>query len=355
MPEQISHIPDDFNSENEQALCLIMAGGNGTRLRPLTDHCPKPAIQLGDSNHLIDPAIVASSLVATEIIVASRNDTTIAGHLHDMQVNYRQAKEQGLRGSGYVVFENKDALEADGAESIIIIPADYLHDIDFNTVLAHHRQSGADLTLLSKIVSAEFAIDREVLHIIDGNIKGFSKKGYGEVAEMNPEISTGIYVFQKNALLAALHDLEKHYPDFCDIGYDLLPQFFAHKNARNFTVTGFWDDMGTVDRYYSNNMLLLDNTVAPTRYLSLHPETLCNSLSLIAPSAEVHESAIVENSIIGSGVTIAEGCSIKNSILMAGSILLSGAGLDLSIVSENQRVHAIHESTLTDSGISLIS
>jgi glucose-1-phosphate adenylyltransferase len=343
-------------------VAVILGGGQGTRLLPLTSYRAKPAVPLGGKYRLID--IPISNCLNSEInqIYVLTQFQSVSLHRH-IRGAYRfdnfsggfvellaaqQTMEQSdgehwYQGTADAVRKNLRYLVQDGIDYVLILSGDQLYRMDFREMLATHRSSGADVTIAAKVVDRSAAGSLGIMRIDHtGRVLGFLEKPKTEeelkTVAMDPQwlkdrglagggdcvASMGIYLFDRDTLVSALE--KTSYPDF---GKEVFPALTRSRHVQLHIFEGYWEDIGTIRSFYEANLQLaspdppfsLASATAPiyTRPRSL-PPTRCEGAtirhSLVADGCVIGEGSRIENSVIGLRCHVGRHVAIRNSVIM---------------------------------------
>jgi glucose-1-phosphate adenylyltransferase len=379
----------------QRTLAIIMGGGAGTRLFPLTKDRAKPAVPLGGKYRLVDIPISNCLNSGLRSIYVLTQFNTMSLHRH-IQASYKfdnfsrsfidllaaqQTPEgaQWYQGTADAVRQNMRYFLERPFNYYLILSGDQLYRMDFRVLLHQHIQSGADITLATKPVQreqvSEFGIVRSG---VDRRITRFVEKPKDETvlhemkmsrellthADSNPDeelfqASMGIYIFNRDVLIKCLEN------QLVDFGKDVIPQSIKDQHVSAFIFNGYWEDIGTVRAFYEANLDLTDlipeysffDTEAP---IYTHPRFLpgskVNGATLrqaIISDGCIISDAHLERSVIGIRSIIQSGATIRNSIVMgadyfeqdrreyAGRIPI-GIGrncvIDRAIIDKNARI-----------------
>jgi mannose-1-phosphate guanylyltransferase/phosphomannomutase len=304
---------------------VIMAGGEGTRLRPLTSNAPKPMLPLADRpmmEHIVsllrlhgfDEIVVTVAFLANQI-------KTYFGDGSEFGVTMRYADEPVPLGTAGSVGNARALLD----EQFLVISGDVLTDIDLSKVLAFHREKRAVATIGLATVEnpLEFGI---VITRDDGSIERFLEKPtWGQV--FSDTINTGIYV------------LEPEIFDFIpegrsvDFSSEVFPALLAAKKPLfGAVVEGYWEDVGTLEAYLSAHKDILDGKVSVNV-----PGFLVNDGVWLGEGAEISPDAVVTGPcVIGPGCKIEAGCRVgEYSVLGSNVRLLNEAHVERSVLHDN--------------------
>ena len=340
---------------------MILAGGEGTRLHPLTLSRCKPAVSFGGTYRLIDiPISNALNARLGHIFILSQY---MANSLHQhITETYRLDPYQGAliemlspeekagekvwyEGTADAVRKNlKHLLEFD-IEYFVILSGDQLYNMDLHDLISFAKQADADLTIATLPVCQTDAT-RMGLMQIDKNhrITDFVEKPTDEAILKKFELkekllenndpcylgSMGIYVFKRQTLI----DLLTEY-DGTDFGKHLIPEQIKKGNTFAYFYRGYWEDIGTIASYYEANLALTTQSLALDLYdetnpIYAHPEHL--------PSPVI-ENTRIKDSIIGQG-SVVEAEEISHSLIGLRASIGSGTVIRDSIVIGNQFYNA---------------
>ncbi|HYJ48194.1 MAG TPA: glucose-1-phosphate adenylyltransferase [Pyrinomonadaceae bacterium] len=344
---------------NRNLLAVILGGGAGSRLFPLTEQRSKPAVPLGGKYRLVD--IPISNCINSDIIkifvLTQYNSASLNRHIartyrfsqfSDGFVEILAAEQtpespQWFQGTADAVRQVLPHIRDWGIDTLLILSGDHLYSMDYRLFLKRHFETDADVTV-SVIPCAQAAAEEFGLLKTDseGRIVEFKEKPKGEALEsMRVETtsfglsaeeaaarpflaSMGIYVF-KYDLLEQL--LEKD-PAANDFGRNIIPAAIDCCNVQAFLFDGYWEDIGTISAFYDANIDLtspmpkfnLFNADAPvftrSRYLPPSKVQNCEIRNSIISEGCIINSASVTRSIVGLRCRIEAGAQIESSILM---------------------------------------
>ncbi len=332
--------------ELDHTLALILAGGAGSRLHPLTAERAKPAVPFGGKYRIIDFALsnCLHSGIRRVLVVTQYKSHSLQKHLRDGWSIYNPelgefitpVPPQMRRGGGWyagtadAVFQNLYLLERSTDEEVLILSGDHIYRMDYAEMIRFHRQHEAPVTIACMEVPTEEARGFGVI-TVDGQerVTAFTEKPEDAVAlEAAPGrclASMGIYMFNKADLIARLHADHIQADSTHDFGHDILPgllsdsEVYAHRFdgcVGRVSPDRYWRDVGTLDAYYEASMALLE----PVPPLDLYQEDWIirtyqgqNPPARTVPGESVHEGVLV-NSILAGGVVICGG-GVDHSIL----------------------------------------
>jgi len=333
----------------DKTLAIILAGGAGSRLHPLTDDRAKPAVPFGGKYRIIDFTLAncLHSGIRRVLVLTQYKSHSLQKHLRDGWSIFNpelgeyitpvppQMRVDGewYTGTANAIYQNLYMIERSEADWVLILSGDHIYRMDYAEMVKAHIERQADVTIAAMEVALDEACSFAVMAVdSDSRIVAFEEKPERPLASANNAeralVSMGIYVFSKHLLLAELrrdHDKAESNHDF---GGDILPSLVASGNAFAYRFGGergrvspdrYWRDVGTIDDYYEANMSLLD----PVPPLDLYQKdwTIRTYQGQTPPArtvpGESGNEGVFVNSIISGGAVIAGG-GVNHSILFSG-------------------------------------
>ena len=333
----------------QNTLTIILAGGVGSRLHPLTAERAKPAVPFGGKYRIIDFTLAncLHSDMRSVLVLTQYKSHSLHKHLRDgwsifnpelgeyittVPPQMRKGHEW-YAGTADAIYQNQFLLQRSHADNVLILSGDHIYRMDYAAMLAYHRQTGADVTIACMKVPRTEAGSFGIMEVDDSmHITAFEEKP-DEPRPMPDDAdhclaSMGIYIFSMDLLKEALeadHAIEESGHDF---GHDILPRLlnthrvYAYrfgKTTGRVTPDNYWRDVGTIDSYYEANMDLLEPVPALNLYQDNWPIRTYQSQpppARTVPGASGSEGVSI-NSIIAGGTVIAGG-SVQHSILFPG-------------------------------------
>ncbi|MBN2471532.1 MAG: glucose-1-phosphate adenylyltransferase [Anaerolineae bacterium] len=309
----------------KSVLGLILGGGRGTRLYPLTQKRSKPAVPIAGKYRLIDIPISNCLNAGIDKIAILTQFRSASLHRHITQTYQRDiftdgwveilAAEQTLDNSDWYQ-GTADAVRQQWVEIthartkyVLVLAGDHLYRMDYSKFVEYHIETGADITLAVQPVSARDASGFGILKRgEDGQIQSFTEKPKGAALNgweslPDPEkpylASMGIYVFSTE-MLGELLDMPGD-----DFGNDIIPGAIGNRKVMGFVYDGYWADIGTIRRFYEVNLEL----VAPDRRFDFSdPDHPIYTHPRFLPPSEIRASTL-------DRVLVADGCQILNSTI----------------------------------------
>lgn len=352
----------------QECVAMLLAGGQGSRLGALTKKIAKPAVAFGGKYRIIDFSLsnctnsdIHTVGVLTQYKPLLLNSYIGTGAAWDLDDAYggvfvlppyaTESGGQWYEGTADAIYQNMDFIDNFDPEYVLIISGDHLYKMDYSLMLDHHKKSGADLTISVMEVAWEDASRFGILTADEtGKISKFSEK------PKNPDsnlASMGIYIFSWPVLKDALQRDSLRPESDHDFGKNVIPMLLEEgKNLYAYTFNGYWQDVGTIDSYYSTNMELLDPN---SQFNIFEKDMRIFSNSNIYPPHYIGPEAVVENALICNGsivcgqvknsilsfdVVIEEGTCVTDSILLPGARIQKNAKIHRSIIGEKSTVTA---------------
>ena len=333
----------------DTTLAIILAGGAGSRLHPLTDDRAKPAVPFGGKYRIIDFTLAncLHSGIRRVLVLTQYKSHSLQKHLRDGWSIFNpelgeyitpvppQMRVDGewYKGTANAIYQNLYMIERSEADWVLILSGDHIYRMDYAEMVKAHIQRQADVTIATMEVELDEARSFGVMSVDgDSRIMTFEEKPeQPEPLADNAEralVSMGVYVFSKQMLLDELRRDHDESDSSHDFGGDILPSLVASGNAFAYRFGGqrgrvspdrYWRDVGTIDDYYEANMSLLD----PVPPLDLYQQdwTIRTYQGQTPPArtvpGESGNEGVFVNSIISGGAVIAGG-GVNHSILFSG-------------------------------------
>jgi glucose-1-phosphate adenylyltransferase len=351
-------------------LGIVLAGGKGTRLYPLTKERAKPAVPFGGKYRIID--FVLSNLINSGIhsiyVLTQFKSQSLLQHLADgwqfggllkdhfiipVPAQMRSPGETWYKGTADAIYQNANLIEQSDPALVAIFSADHIYRMNISSMIAFHEQKRAEVTVAAIPVERRFSADFGVLETArDGHIIGFhEKRADSPPLPGDPDrvyASMGNYIFSTRTLLRELHADAAREDSSHDFGRDVLPRLvnrvdmFAYDFQTNqipgerVNATAYWRDVGTLDAYYEAHMDL--RAVSPELNL-YNREWPLRTASYADPPAkftfddEGRRGQAID-SVVSGGCILAGG-TVRNSVLGRHVRVHTGAVVEDSVILDN--------------------
>ncbi|QIZ70788.1 glucose-1-phosphate adenylyltransferase [Oxynema aestuarii] len=344
----------------KRVLAIILGGGAGTRLYPLTKMRAKPAVPLAGKYRLID--IPVSNCINSDIlkiyVLTQFNSASLNRHLARAYsfagftegfVEVLAAQQTAdnptswFQGTADAVRKYLWLFEEWDIDHYLILSGDHLYRMDYREFINRHEETGADITLSVLPIDEKRASDFGLMKIDDtGRVVDFSEKPKGDAlkqmavdtttlglseqeAKQNPYIaSMGIYVFNKEVMNTLLREA----PDRTDFGKEIIPASAKDYNVQAYLFKGYWEDIGTIQAFYEANLALTKQPQPPFSFYD--EEAPIYTRSRFLPPTKLLDTQVTE-SIIGEGCIIKE-CRIDRSVLGIRSRVEAGCTIEDALV-----------------------
>lgn len=342
-------------------ISLVLGGGRGTRLYPLTKYRSKPAVPLAGKYRLIDIPLSNCLNSGLNHIYVLTQFLSVSLHRHIRQT-YRfdnfsggfvellaaqQTMDGGTdwyQGTADAVRKNLRYIQQRGIRYVLILSGDQLYRMDYRKMIETHEQAGADVSIATLPVSRESASGVGIMRAdSSGRVIGFVEKPQTdaelETVALQPDwleqqgiesrgrdclANMGIYLFNRDLLVDILQQTDSE-----DFGRQVFPQSIDDHKVQIHLFDDYWEDIGTIKAFFDANLGIVNekpsfdlcDSTAPvySRPRFLPPTRLDGGSirrSLIADGCQIGKGSVIENSIIGLRCVIGPNVTIRNSILM---------------------------------------
>jgi glucose-1-phosphate adenylyltransferase len=352
--------------DTRNAIGVILGGGRGTRLSPLTLYRSKPAVPIGGKYRLIDIPIsnclhshINKIFVLTQFNSASlhrhisttyRFDNFTDGSVEILAAEQTQDSSSWFQGTADAVRQQLRHILSKKADQILILSGDHLYRMDYRQFLISHWARNADVSIAVKPVTRKEAPELGILKVnYDRRIIDFCEKPQtdAELDELrldkspsdNPEevylASMGIYLFEPQVLVSLLMGDDRD-----DFGKHIIPAAISKLGVYAHPFDGYWEDIGTIRSFYDTNLALTDlkpvfnfyqhNAPIYTHARNLAPALVEGCLvreAIISEGARVR-GELVERSIIGVRSMIGTGAKVRNTVMMGADFYEEEADLE---------------------------
>ena len=404
---------------NKKVLAIVLAGGEGNRLMPLTADRAKPGVPFAGSYRLIDFAL--SNLVNSrylQIVVLTqykshsldrhisetwRMSTQLGNYVASVPAQQRVGKSWFL-GSANAIYQSLNLIHDANPDIVVVVGADHVYRMDFAQMVEQHVASGAKATVAAVRQPLSMADQFGVIEVDQNDpqkIAAFVEKPSstpGLAADPTQFLaSMGNYVFDADALVEALHVDAERLDTKHDMGGDIIPYFVNQGEAGvyDFTLNDipgsterdrtYWRDVGTIDSFYDAHMDLISplpvfnlynsewpiytrqSISPPAKFVRGDNNTVGTALDSIVASGVVISGGIVEGSVLSNDVYVGTASRVVDSVLMDKVQIGEGAVVNRAIIDKNVKVPAgaaigldperdrARGFKVTDSGITVLS
>ncbi|MET1064441.1 MAG: glucose-1-phosphate adenylyltransferase [Arthrobacter sp.] len=404
---------------NSKVLAIVLAGGEGNRLMPLTADRAKPGVPFAGGYRLIDYAL--SNLVNSrylQIVVLTqykshsldrhisetwRMSTQLGNYIASVPAQQRVGKSWFL-GSANAIYQSLNLIQDADPGIVVVVGADHVYRMDFSQMVDQHKTSGAKATVAAVRQPLAMADQFGVIEVDPGNpgkIAAFVEKPSttpGLAADPTQFLaSMGNYVFDADALVEALHIDAERLDTKHDMGGDIIPYFVDKGEAGVYDFTlneipgsterdrNYWRDVGTIDSFYEAHMDLISpvpvfnlynsewpiytrqSISPPAKFVRGEYNTVGTALDSIVASGTVISGGIVEGSVLSNDVYVGTSGRVLDSVLMDKVAIGEGAVVKRAIIDKNVKVppgaaigldHDLDRARgfkVTDSGITVLS
>ncbi|MGH9523668.1 MAG: glucose-1-phosphate adenylyltransferase, partial [Terriglobales bacterium] len=397
----------------KDTLGVLLAGGAGERLYPLTRDRAKPAVTFGGIYRIID--VTLSNCINSDLrkvyILTQYKALSLNRHIREgwnivardlgefveILPPMKRVSDNWYLGTADAVYQNIYSIGSEQPRYVIILSGDHIYKMNYERMLQQHRDSGADVTLGTILIEPEETYRFGVVEVgRDGRITGFEEKPQKTKlrSPYNPEMvdgSMGVYLFNTDVLIPVLlKDAED--PDSShDFGHDILPKMVDEYKIYSFNFIDenrkealYWRDVGTLDAYYEANMDLISvapvfnlydeqwpirtfqRQYPPAKFVFSDPNRMGSAFdsmvsqgcivsggtvrnSILSPDVRVNSYCDVEASIIFSHVNVGRHCRIRRAIIDRDVHIPEGSIIGYDIEADRQRYF------VTDSGITVVT
>jgi mannose-1-phosphate guanylyltransferase len=336
---------------------MLLCAGLGTRLRPLTDRVPKPAVPVcGVPLVRWNLALLAGAGVSRAVVnvhhLPDAMAAAAAGAARALGIALEVSREPVIAGTGGALREARRALE--GAETILVVNGDVLFDVDLRAAVAAHRGSGALATMLLLPMpegGRYAAVETDAAGAVRRIAGAFGPGGDG----LSPWHFSGVHV-----LSPALLDAVPSEPFECDVNRHVYPPLMASGAVRGRVVSGYWNDLGTPGRYVRANADVLSGAVPLGRFAGADPFGALREIAdrvfvapstrwepgvrVIAPALVAEGAAVARDAevgpgaVVGAGCTVGAGARVRRAVVWDGTAIAPGERVEDAVAAGADRV-----------------
>lgn len=339
---------------SRKVLSVILGGGAGTRLQPLTSNRSKPAVPIAGKYRLVDIPIsnCLNSGITRMFVLTMFNSASLNRHIKNTYhfsafssafVDILAAEQTPdnptwFQGTADAVRQGLRHIEPFDSEYVLILSGDQLYQIDFQDMIKAHETAGADMTVATIPVTGKEASEFGICKITDGMITSFVEKPKSGLDDWRSDTgdemrskgkeylaSMGIYVFNRELLFDLL---QNEFANATDFGKEIIPQSIGKYKVASYQYEGYWEDIGNIPAFFHANIgltkdipefNLFDNTRAIyTRARMLPPAKVSGTQidrSILADGSIVHAKRL-ENAVIGIRSRVEHESTVINTYMM---------------------------------------
>lgn len=368
-------------------LAMILAGGQGSRLGPLTKNLAKPAVPFGGKYRIIDFVLsnCANSGIRKVAVLTQYQPLILNEHIGNgspWDLNSRDSgvtilqpfasatEEKWFKGTAHAIYQNIPYIESMDAEYVLILSGDHVYKMNYEKMLKYHKEKNAALTIAVIEVPWDEASRFGIMNCDSSmRITEFAEKP----AEPKSNLaSMGIYIFSFDALIKYLTMKDENGDGMIDFGQDIIPKMIdSRETVIAYPFRGYWKDVGTIQSLWESNMDLIDrnseldiqdqswriysvNHTMPPQYIT-NEAVIRNSLivegcivrgevnhSVLSMGVKIGNGSVVTDSVIMSNTIIGDNCVIRKAMIGENVIVADGQvigdGVEISVVAESSVV-----------------
>lgn len=351
-----------------KCLAMILAGGQGSRLKALTKNVAKPAVPFGGKYRIIDFPLsncansgIDTVGVATQYRPLELHTYLGTGNAWDLDkrdggvfILPPYAREKGAdwyKGTADAIYQNLNFIDTVDPDYVLILSGDHIYTMDYAKMLAAHKERNADATIGVFEVPWDEAPRFGIMNTdtSDDRIIEFEEKPAQPKSNL---ASMGIYIFSRDLLDKYLKEDAEEEGSEHDFGKNIIPKMLKdNRRMYSYAFEGYWKDVGTIESLWQANMDFLEDE--PPFELSSDWRIYSSNPSLppqyIGPDAKVSRSMInegsmilgeVEHSMLSSGVKVGKNAKVTNSVILPFAVIEDGAVVDHAIVAQHSVIKA---------------
>jgi glucose-1-phosphate adenylyltransferase len=367
----------------DKTICIILAGGVGSRLNPLTAERAKPAVPFGGRYRIIDFTLsnCLHSGLRQILVLTQYKSHSLQKHLRDGWSVYNpelgeyitpvppqmRTGDSWYTGTADAIHQNLYLLERSGAEWVLILAGDHIYRMDYAAMLHYHRETGTDSTVACLTVGLGEAKSFGVMTVDTGGcVTSFHEKPQRPVGipddSSHTLASMGVYVFSLKLLVELLRQDHNNTGSSHDFGKDIFPSIIGSHRVMAYRFGGtsgrvtadrYWRDVGTIDAYYDANMDLLqpvppidlyqgdwpirtyEGQHPPARSVAGRSGRQAEILNCMLASGTLIVGATLRHSILFPSVRVEQGAVVENSLLFEAVTVGEDAHLQRCIVDKH--------------------
>ncbi|PKK40266.1 Glucose-1-phosphate adenylyltransferase [Clostridiaceae bacterium JG1575] len=347
---------------NDLMLTMILAGGQGSRLGPLTKNLAKPAVPFGGKYRIIDFVLsnCTNSGLRKVAVLTQYQPLVLNRHLGNGAAWDLSTKDSGLtilqpfasateekwfKGTAHAIYQNIPFMDSMDPDYVLILSGDHIYKMEYQKMLASHKINGAALTIAVIEVPWEEAPRFGIMNADEtGRIVEFEEKPQNPKSNL---ASMGVYIFSYEVLKRYLSLPDRNGDSMLDFGHDVIPRLIEDQApVYAYRFDGYWKDVGTLESLWEAHMDLLDPT-SPLRLddpaWRIYSVNHTRPPQYITKDAKITNSLVVEgcivrgevdHSVLSMGVQIGRGSVIRDSVIMADATIGEGCVINKALIGE---------------------
>jgi glucose-1-phosphate adenylyltransferase len=353
------------NVDRARTLAIVLAGGAGSRMGPLTENRAKPALPFAGLYRLIDFPLsnCANSGISDVWVLQQYQPFSIEDHLANgrpwdldrtsggllILQPFTGGEEEGFaEGNADALWRHRRLIREFDADVVLVLSADGVYTLDYRDVIDAHLEADADVTMVTSEVDEDPGRFGVVTVADDRRVSEFSYKPDDPKSDV---VTTEVFAYRPSVLLDTLDDLGESDEPLADFGDALLPRLVGAGRAYAFALDGYWRDVGTPQSYWQAHQDLVDGngldlddldwrirTTAGHRPPALIEVGATVERSLVSPACRV--AGQVSRSVLSPGVVVEAGAVVEESVILHGAVIRAGARVERAIVDSGVEVAA---------------
>lgn len=349
--------------KRKECIAMLLAGGQGSRLKVLTENTAKPAVPFGGKYRIIDFPLsncVNSDIdtvgIMTQYQPLELNDYIGNGAPWGLSRNYggvhilppyaKSDNSEWYKGTANAIYQNIGFIDSYNPKYVLVLSGDHIYKADYARMLRYHKKTGAECTIAVLDVPLSEASRFGIMNTNDDNsIYEFEEK---PAQPKSTKASMGVYLFDWDVLRKYLVDDEADPDSSNDFGKNIIPKMLSDgKRMFAYQFDGYWKDVGTIYSLWEANMDLLDPDVPidiKDKDFKIYARNYARPASFVSSKASVKNSLVaegctiegsVENSIVSTGCIVEEGAHITHSVIMPNAVIKKDASIKYAIIGED--------------------